>query len=134
MAWIDAGIFPATIMFSCGFKYGEINKLLTKKRAHDWKTGISEDKGLIESGENFALDRTIYDTKNSKNKKRVFYIIFTEQFKFTDYEFCKLAHEVLHICQFALPDFLNRDREFECEAYLHTHIMQQCLKVLRNKK
>jgi hypothetical protein len=30
-----------------------------------------------------------------------------------------------------LPDMLNRNQEFECEAYIHTHIMQQTLKVMR---
>jgi len=61
----------------------------------------------------------------------LFYIILTEEFDFSDYAYCKLAHEVLHICQFILPDILNRDREYECEAYLHTHIMMQCLNQIR---
>ncbi len=39
----------------------------------------------------------------------------------------KLAHEVLHICQFYLPTFLDRDREYECEAYTHTYIMRQVI-------
>lgn len=63
----------------------------------------------------------------------MFYIYIGEEFKFTDYEYCKLAHEVLHICQFLLPDFLDRNREFESEAYLHTHLMEQCLKAIRGK-
>ncbi len=34
-----------------------------------------------------------------------------------------LAHEVLHLCQEFLPQFLNRDEEMEAEAYFHSHVM-----------
>ena len=129
--WLNTGIFPATILFSHGFSYDEINKMLTQKKASDWKLGISNDKKLIDGGKNFALHRTIFRKSTDENEVELFYIIFRDCMTFTDYDYCKLAHEVLHICQFLLPDILNRDREYECEAYLHTHIMQQCLKSLR---
>lgn len=129
--WLNTGIFPATILFSQGFSYDEINKMLTQKKAFDWKMGISNDKALIDGGKNFALHRTIYRKSNNTDEVELFYIIFRDCMTFTDYEYCKLAHEILHICQFLLPAILNRDREYECEAYLHTHIMQQCLKSLR---
>lgn len=132
--WLNTGIFPATIMFSVGFTYDEINKMLTRKKAWDWKLGISNDMELIDSGNNFSLSRTIYKKKGDKDTCTVFYIILKECFKFDDHDYCKLAHEVLHTCQFILPEILNRDREFECEAYLHTHIMKQCLSVLRGNK
>jgi hypothetical protein len=131
--WIDTGIFPATVMFTCGFKYDDIIKMLKKKKAEHWHTGLGNDKELIDNGNYFALRRDIENSKTRKSKT-LFYIIITEDFNFTDYEYCKLAHEVLHICQFFLPDCLDRNKEHEAEAYLHTHLMLQCLKVLRGNK
>lgn len=40
-----------------------------------------------------------------------------------------LAHEVLHLCQEFLPNFLNRDEEHEAEAYFHTYIMHWVVKL-----
>lgn len=122
--WFDTGIFPATVLFSCGFSYDELIKELNKNKATDWAYGISQDKELIDGGCWFGLKRTF------KNKSH-FYIIITEKFKFEDEHYCKLAHEILHICQFFLPDVLDRDREIEAEAYLHTYLMRKCLKSLR---
>lgn len=119
------GMFPASIMFSCGFRYDELTKLINKKKATGWLRALSEDKTLIDAGKWFALKRGVHGVT-------YFYIILTEPFDFKDYSYCcKLAHEVLHICQFFLPDVLNRDREFESEAYLHTYIMESCLKAIR---
>lgn len=132
--WLNTGIFPANIMFSVGFTYAEINKMLTKKKAWDWKLGISKDEQLFADSTWLAIKRTIYRKSTNENEVELFYIIIKKPFGFADYDYCKLAHEVLHICQFMLPEILNRDREFECEAYLHTHIMQQCLKSIRGSK
>ena len=60
-------------------------------------------------------------------------IIFIKIFDFSDWSMCTLAHECLHITQFMLPEILDRNREYECEAYLHTHIMEQALNKLRGK-
>lgn len=128
LGYLNTGIFPATICFSHGFSYKQIMKILKKTKAGIWYDGIYDDKELIEAGTYFALGRKVI--KDGK-PVRLFYIIITDEFSFSDYDYCKLAHEVLHICQFVLPDILNRDREFECEAYLHTHIMEQCLKQIR---
>lgn len=126
IAWLDTGIFPATVMLSSGFEYKRIIKELKKLKAKEWVGGINtpEDKKLFESGKNFACKR-VYEGRT------YFYIIFIEEFNFSDYDMCKLAHEVLHICQFMLPDFLDPEREYECYAYTHTHLMEQCLKKLR---
>jgi hypothetical protein len=120
-------------MFSCGFTYDEIMKLLKQKKAVEWEEGLRWDKGLIDKGTWFGLARTVENEKKD-GYRHLYYVIIKPSFDYSDYEYCKLAHEVLHICQFLLPDILNRDREYECEAYLHTHLMQQCLSVLRGKK
>lgn len=131
MHTLDAGIFPFKIMLSSGFSYDEIIKELKKQKCDEWALGLRDDKELIGSGKNFALHRTITHTKHGESVH--FYIIFTDIFNFTDWSMCKLAHECLHICQFMLPLMLDRNKEFECEAYLHTYLMEQALKKLRGK-
>lgn len=127
--WLNAGIFPCMIMFSVGYKYDEIITFLKRRKYNDWLAGLSDDKASIDSGKYFSIKRTVKNEK--KHEVTLFYIIITRPFYFSDWDMCMLAHEVLHTCQFMLPDILNRDREFECEAYTHTHIMEQCLKIMR---
>jgi len=43
----------------------------------------------------------------------------------------ELENTTTHMCQYILPAILDRDKEHEAEAYLHTHIMSQLLEVLR---
>lgn len=130
--WMDTGIFTATIMLSVGFKYDEIINLCKNKKAIGWDLALRDDKKLIDSGNAFALKRIVENIKTGK-EVTYFYIIFTEQFDFSDWSMCKLAHECLHICQFMLPDFLDREKEHECEAYFHTYLMRECLKRMRKK-
>lgn len=132
LAWLDCGIFPVVVMFSCGFSYDEVVKLLKKKKAEHWLIGLGEDKDLVDKSNYLAMRRDI-EYKKTGEKKTMFYIFIGQLFKFTDYEMAKLAHEVLHICQYSLPDILDRNKEHEAEAYLHTHLMRQCLKILRKK-
>lgn len=129
ITWLNTGIYPGTIMFSSGFTYDELFQLLKKKKATEWWRGIEGEKDLIDAGNYFALHRII--KKPDGLEINLFYIILVEEFNFTDFEYCKLAHECLHIVQFHLPAILDRNREWESEAYLHTHIMQQCLKAIR---
>lgn len=130
--WLDTGIFPATVMFSCGFSFDEIIEILKEKKATDWLTGLDNDKQLIETGNYFGLRRDLEDTKTGK-RTTLFYLILKPRFAFTDEQYCILAHEILHICQFLLPDVLDRNKEIEAEAYLHTHLMSNILKILRAK-
>lgn len=128
---LNAGIFPFKIMLSSGFTYDEIMKELKKQKCDQWLAGLKEDKALIEGGKNFALKRTVEHKKHGA--VTLFYIIFIKIFDFSDWSMCTLAHECLHITQFMLPEILDRNREYECEAYLHTHIMEQALNKLRGK-
>lgn len=130
--WLNTGIFPDDILFSIGFAYEELIKNLKKLKADGWATGIQNDKNLIEGSTFIAMKREYVNAKGRTMTN--FYIIIKNPFPFTDESYCFLAHEVLHICQFMLPDFLSRDREIECEAYLHTHLMTQCLKAIRGQK
>lgn len=128
--WLDFGIFPATVLFAIGFQYDDMIATLKKKKANLWADAISDDKELIDSDKYFALKRQSKDIKTGKIVT-YFYIIMKGSFKFTDYEMCVLAHECLHICQFFLRDVLDRDKEIEAEAYLHTHLMSSILKIMR---
>ena len=38
--WIPMGMFPATVMFGCGFSYEEIESILIEKKANDWLTAL----------------------------------------------------------------------------------------------
>lgn len=130
--WFDAGIWPASIVFCCGFTYDEIIKHFKKVKADGWITAISQDKKFIDSDKYFALKRTVTENKTGR-EVTYFYIIFRNEFDFSDYMYCTLAHEVLHICQFMLPDMTNMEREYEAVAYTHTYLMQNILKELRKK-
>lgn len=126
--YLNTGIFPATILFSMGFNYDEIIKH-TKKHG-EWGMALRDDKVLVDSGSWLGLKRVIENVKTGEERTH-YYIILPKGFDFSDYDYIRLAHEVLHICQFMLPDILNRNKEIEAEAYLHSHIMSQCLKEIR---
>ena len=118
-------------MFSAGFSHKEIAQLLKRKKATDWLVGISNESDINLINNNWCcLKRELVRSKTNETKT-YFYINLNNCFEFTDYDYCKLAHEITHLCQFFLPDVLDRTKEIEAEAYFHTHIMQQCLKILR---
>ena len=132
--FLNTGIFSATILFSCGYSYDELAKFLKKRKADDWLAGISvpDDIELIKKSFGLAMKREVYN-KKSGVEKTFFYLYLRDSFTFTDYEYCVLAHEIIHILQFMLPCLLDRNTEIEAEAYTHTHIMKQCLEHLRGK-
>lgn len=128
---INTGIFPFNVLFCYNFSYEGIISTLKENGDTEWYTGIDDAEELLNNGSYFGLHRHIENIK-TKESRHLFYIILTKPFKFKDEDYCTLAHEVLHICQFMLPIILNRDNEFEAEAYLHSHLMSQCLKLLRD--
>ena len=127
---LDFGIFPGYVSLVYNYKHKELVKAYKDLKADLWLAGIEDDHKDIDSGDWMALAREVVNSKTGK-KTKLYYIIIPEEFKFTDNDYAKLAHEVLHICQFYLPGVLNRNKEHEAEAYLHTHLMQQCLKTFR---
>ena len=141
LGFLDLGISPGTVLFSCGFTYKELTTLLDKnyksgrwplhKGVASWYLGISQEEELLGKGGNFGMSRTIEHPKHGEVK--LYYILLTKEFDFSDDSMAILAHEILHIIQFHLPDILNRNKEIEAEAYTHTHLMNQCLKLLREK-
>lgn len=135
LKWVDFGIFPGECLFSVGMSYDELMRELhirCKKKDY-WIAGIDGESEHFANGGWFACGRSAYDKKKDITYE-LYYIIITDQFDFSDWHFCKLAHEVLHICQFFLRDRLDRNKETEAEAYFHTHIMRQCVDALRAEK
>ena len=129
--WLDTGIIWPKIMFSQGMTYQEIHKHFTRTKIRDpWLIALEHNKDIIESPAWCAV-RTIV---TQKNKKAVcFFICIKGYFDFTDYDYCRLAHEVQHIINYVMPDFCDIIREHEFCAYMHTHIMKQCLNKIRGK-
>lgn len=132
IAFLDFGIFPGYCMLSSGFTFDEINKHLKRQKANEWIAGMSLDRDFFGTCNFMAMKRVI--EKKGEEEKHLYYINLRDGFDFSDYDMSKLAHEVLHICQYYLPDVLNRNKEQEAEAYFHTHLMRQALKELRPKK
>lgn len=134
LAILNTGIFPNPVLFSCGHTYEELLKILARKKQKYWIQGLMQvDLGAVLSTVlAYAVAELVVDEKSNK-RQTMYYILVRDPFKFTDIEYVTLAHEVLHICQFYLPELLDRGKESEAEAYLHSHLMEQCLKALRGK-
>jgi hypothetical protein len=121
------------IMFSVGFSHAQIMKHLKKTKAKEWMIGIKDEKELIDNSKYTTMYREIIDTETERPVKKLYYIIFTEPFMFTDYSYSILAHEVLHCTQFLLEPILDIKREYEAFAYTHTFIMDKCMDLIRGE-
>lgn len=139
--FLNMGCYPGTVLFSYQFSFDELIAEITKQyKSKRWKeeggtthwlTAIENDKEKLGSGSYFALHRQLINIKRNK-EKNLYYIIIKEKFTFSDWDYVMLAHECLHICQYFLPSILDRNKEHEAEAYLHSHLMEQALKIIRN--
>lgn len=137
--FLDFGIFPGTILLSVGYSHEELIAYMDKKyELGKWK----KDNGLDIWVHPVRGDKVFMESKFCAAKRelshpewgeRTLYYIKLETFDFSDKDMTILAHECLHICQFHLSDILDRNKEHEAEAYLHTHIMRQCLERMRKK-
>ncbi len=124
------GSYPGHTVFMLGFSFDEVKKILKKKKANDWLDAFTHASQQNTGTGCWASHTTLEFTKTKEVKH--YFFIYLPSFDFSDYAYCKLAHEVLHICQFYLPDILDRNKENEAECYLHTHLMQQSLNAIRS--
>ena len=135
--FLNNGQFHGDVMFLYGMNYDEIIasiKKLSKGKNPidpDWLMGINseEDRRVITEAHACALKRE--KVVDDVVVKTMFYIVIKDKFKFTPDDYITLSHEVVHQCQFYLPYLLNRDVEIEAEAYYHSHIMRQCLRIMK---
>ena len=127
--WLDFGIFHGTVMFIVGFSYEETIKNLRQKRERyaDWILALETTKQLWDSNNWGFCSR-----REPEDGKIYFFVVIKERFDFKDESHAKLAHEILHLCSFNLKDFLDPMKENEAFCYTHTHLMNQCYKILRN--
>lgn len=129
--WLDTGIIWPAVLFTQGFSYTEIHKhFIRKKTPEHWLLALESQKEMIEGPNWCAMKSTV---TRGNEKKICFFLCIKGYFDFSDGDYCALAHEVTHLCQYILPDFCKRDNEIEFEAYMHTHLMTQCLKHIRGK-
>lgn len=138
--WINFGNFPGILLFSVGNSHAEIVKRLHRKdldadKAGQWIAGLRDEAEFLNNKLSYGVAmRRVLEHRKSKKSVTLFYIIL-KRFDLKDtHDIVALAHECLHICQFYLPDVLDRNKEHEAEAYLHSHLMDQCLKLIKKAK
>ena len=120
---LNHGIFFGTTVLLYNMTFGEIMLELNE----GWRLGLEEDKDLIETGGNMLLKRV--------STKQSYYYLILKEFNFTDHDMAVLAHELIHLCQFLLPEHnVELEKETECVAYFHTYMMNQVLTFLRSIK
>lgn len=128
--YINCEVFPVTVMFSVKNRHAEIIKHLKKHKASEWIAAIDGEEDFWNSTYMHASKRDIR-TKAGKMKS-FFFLQIRDDFDFSDDMMCDLAHECVHLCQFIMPLFLDRNKEIEAEAYFHSFLMGKCLKILRS--
>jgi len=130
LKFLNNGIYPGHILFSVGYNLKEIHDKLIKMKYTDYAEGIREKTWTPTSvGTAFSVELIDH---NTKDECELFYIIL-KKFEFTDFDYCILAHEITHMCQFYFKSTcINRNNEIESEAHYHTHLMKQCLQIMRD--
>jgi hypothetical protein len=132
ICWINHGVYPGSTMFIYKKSHDEVCKHLKKLKAIDWLVCVENDELMLKPEQWFCGRRVFYNSK-TKEERTLFFIRIATEFYFNDRAYVTLAHEVLHLCQFFLPDLMDRNKEIEAEAYFHTYMMEQCLKAIRGE-
>lgn len=134
---IDFGCYPGRLMFIQGYNYKEVMKHLKKSKAPEWREGFKDCEKNYEEGYcGVAIQRVVKDLPKKGDTKNLYYILIPN----SNYDMktvqgmITLSHEVLHICQFFLPDILIRDQEWEAEAYFHTYLMEKITSLVYGSK
>ena len=129
---VNFGSFPGKTMFTCGFTFKEICKILKKQNCLDWLDAFKQtEHNFCHGVAGFASAKTLV----IKGKEYYYHFLhLRDQFDFSDEAHTTLAHEVIHLCTYNLVDFLDIVKENEAFCYTHTHIMKQCYKILRERK
>lgn len=130
---INFGCFPGYCVFAAGHTMAELRAHFKKEEKQNkidkgWRMCLEDE----EFGDRkfLAMHRSLVSPKGDVS--HYYYVLFIEPFMWRDASYVILAHEFLHICQFYLPPVLDRNREIEAEAYLHSHLMQQVLDKMRS--
>lgn len=130
--WIGFGSFPGDIMFCVGMSYDEIIKYLVKGKWLKWKQAFEATKDIFDNQKTwgYAAKRVLENTK-TKKEADYFFLIVRNPFEFDDFDYTALAHEILHLCSFQLPNCFDVLKENEAFCYTHTCIMETTLEIMR---
>jgi hypothetical protein len=112
-------------------KLSDIKEFYKNKEAYIQFITDNRDEidGLDKDGNRIGAGVYIYRESPNKNCK-LRMIILKYGFSPTNPENMRtLAHEMLHVCQEFLPQFLDRNEEMEAEAYFHSYLMYSCYKL-----
>jgi len=132
VTWANFGMFPGWVGVSSGYDYEELQAYFKKKRLFN-RYGLvmkSHEEMFSRNNNGFAIYQEIQDTK-TKEIEGLYFVVLRHPYDFSDEAYITLAHELIHIVQFFAPTVFDRNTERESEAYLHTHLMRQCLAAFR---
>lgn len=128
--YLDCGIFPIGVALLYNQSIEDARNHFSKSKQWDWFAGLAGEEKFFEQYKNFALKSTLEESTGRKETKELYYIVLNQPFTRKNIDYVIIAHEVLHLCQFILPKILDRNKEIEAEAYLHSHLMTQILNII----
>ena len=132
MHMVNFGSFHGKILFTAGYTYDEICKELKKQKCLEWLEAFESTHHLW--GKTVAGYSSLTTITINRESYQYCFICLRDRFNFSDTAHGILSHEVIHICTHNLSQMFDIVKENEAFAYTHTHILNQCYEVLRDKK
>lgn len=129
---INFGSFPGKCFFSTGYSFDELCQQLENQKCVDWLAALKNSKYLYDSENAGYVFHT--EVKVKGRLLTYMFLILKKPFDFSDWAHQILSHEAIHLVTFNLSNMLDIVKENEAFAYTHTHILDQCYSMLRNKK
>lgn len=105
-ASLNFGTFKGYVAMHVGNSHERFMKALNK----EWRDVVNNEVDLEYTKECFDLGAWTAMMR-MHNGRTYFFLILTTPFDFSDYAMVKLAHEIVHLCQFRLRKILDRDVE-----------------------
>lgn len=130
MYMLNFGSFPGKVLFTVGFTYDEICKALKRQEQTGWLAEFETTK------HNFDTEHCVgfCARRLGKDKCQYYFLHLRDNFNYTEKHHITLSHELIHLCSYHLPDYLDVLKENEAFAYTHSHLMQQCYDVMKQSK
>lgn len=129
-AFIKNGIFCGHTLFVCGYSYSKLLKKLNFEKSKEWYDALNNEDTKLLLEDCFACCRV-----EELNGVKYPIVFIRNKFNINNSgnnnDFVVLAHELIHLNQFYLSEFIDRNKEKECEAYFHTYMMNECLNALK---
>lgn len=130
--YIPFQVYPGGVCFTMDFLYEDLLDSFEKEDLEEWRIAL-EDIGP-DMYKNWFCSKRVLENPDG-HERTFFFLNIPCQFDFLDMNhYCMLAHELVHLCQFYLPDVLDRNVEHEAEAYFHTYMMETILRIIKEGK